>query len=310
MKTLSVVVLTYNNEEIIARFARSVAWADELIIVDSGSTDSTLEVAQAEHPNCRILIRPLDSFASQRNHGLDHARGEWVMHCDSDHVVPPGLRDEILEVLRQDSPPYQAYNVYQNLYWKRQLLAHASGPCGFQCMLHRRECARFSGRIHEKLRASVPVGMLREPLDHVTGQTVEDRLRQMIMYVNTEVDAIVVGERPFVTGRVRMFWRPLRRLVRDVVIRRAYRDGVPGMAWALMTGFRLFLIHFRYWQLHDTTWREYERPSTASETRAPPGHVQVHRRQAAASDGPHGALPPTERPVASTGAFSVKSSDP
>lgn len=258
MKSLSVVVLTCNNADIIARFVRSVAWADELVVVDSGSTDETRDIAHQAHANCRVLVRDLDCFGSQRNFGLEQASGDWVMHCDSDHVVPPALRDEIQEILGQESPPYRAYNVFQNLYWRNRLLSHASGPCGFQCFLHQRGVARFAGRIHEKLQADCDVGMLRNPLDHVTGQTIDERLKQMLVYADKEVEAICSKERPLHTGCAAMFWRPLRRLLRDVVLKRAYRDGVPGMAWAAMIAFRMFLIHFKYWQLHQPQWHDYQ----------------------------------------------------
>ncbi len=255
---LSVVVLTYNNEDIIARFVQSVTWADELVVVDSGSTDNTVDVAKAIHFNCRVLERNLDNFAAQRNFGLDHATGHWVMHCDSDHIVPEPLAKEIQALVAQADPPFQVYNAFQYLYWQSRLLSHASGPFGTQGLLHRRGVARFAGQIHEKLVTDQPVGMLHNRMVHVTYKTLNELLQQCISYADKEVVSILAGERPIHKGKVNIFWRPMRRLISSIVLKRAYRDGIPGMAWAVIIAFRSFLIQFKYWLTQQSSWGDYE----------------------------------------------------
>jgi glycosyltransferase involved in cell wall biosynthesis len=268
MNKLSAIVLAYNNEDIIGRFAQSVAWTDELVLVDSGSIDRTVEVARTHHPRCVVVERPFDNFCNQRNFGLEHTTGDWVMHFDSDHVMTASLKDEIQRLLRDDTPAFDAYNVVQRLYWRARLLAHVGGPCGFGVFLHRRGVARFESQIHEKCVTDRDVGMLTQALDHVTEQSLAQRIVQMADYVEREVDSILRGQRTIESGRVNMFWRPLRRLLCDVALRRAYRDGVPGIAWAGITAFRTFLIQFRYWEAVNGGWGEY--PAGAPLCDSPP----------------------------------------
>ena len=256
VNTVSAIVLTYNNEDIIQRFAQSVAWTDELVVVDSGSRDRTLDIVEAHHHNCRLVTRRFDHFSNQRNFGLQHATSDWVMHFDSDHVMTRELKEEI-QALLQGQPTHRVYNAHQRLFWRKQLLSHASGPVGFGGFLHRRDAARFESPIHEKLVSEHSVGMLRQSLDHVTDQTLKQRITQMAEYVEREVDAILAGQRRIVAGRWNMIWRPMRRLLRDVVLKRAYRDGAPGMAWALLTAARMFLVQFRYWEATKGAWGDY-----------------------------------------------------
>ncbi len=257
-ETVSIVVLTYNNDDIIARFIQSVQWAYELVVVDSGSTDNTVAVASDNHPNCKVLVRRLDNFAAQRNFGIDHASGDWVMHCDSDHIVPQRLAEEIQAVAAQAPSPYQVYNVFQYLYWRSQVLTHASGPFGTNGFLHRRGLARFEGQIHEKLVTDHPVGMLKNRMVHVTHKSLNDILRQCISYSDREVEAALAGERLIHGGRMNIFWRPIRRLISSFVLKGAYRDGIPGMAWAVIIAFRSFLVQLKYWIKQQHSWGDYE----------------------------------------------------
>ena len=95
-------ILTFNERENIAQTIAQLSWAKEILIVDSGSTDGTLELARAAHPNVRIVTRAFDSFASQCNFGLTHINTEWVLSMDADYVL---TRELIAEIAALDPAP-------------------------------------------------------------------------------------------------------------------------------------------------------------------------------------------------------------
>jgi glycosyltransferase involved in cell wall biosynthesis len=261
-QTISAIVLTYDNSTIIERFLKSVAWVDEVILVDSFSADATCEIAIRTRPDCVILQQKFKDFSSQRNYGLQTASSDWVMHFDSDHVVPKSLAEEILALTSKNTSRYDAYNVYQNLYWFGQILRHASGPVGFGVFLHRKGVAKFNNIIHEKCIATCKVGMLKERLEHVTEQTISDRIRQLSNYVEQEVQSIEQNERTCPKNEFAIFWRPLRRLVYDLIYRRAFLDGIPGIAWAVTIAYRKHAILFCYWA-KSGKWKPYSPPDFA-----------------------------------------------
>src|ERR1035438_8007597 len=114
-KSLSVVLITLNEAANLPRTLASVNWAQEIVIVDSGSTDSTLEIAR--RAGARILEEPWKGFAAQKNSAIAHATCEWVLSLDADEEVSPGRAGEIKELLAGE-PPFPAYRI------PRQLGAH------------------------------------------------------------------------------------------------------------------------------------------------------------------------------------------
>jgi glycosyltransferase involved in cell wall biosynthesis len=95
MQPVTVLVLTHNESRNIERTVAALSWAKNMLLVDSGSTDGTIELAQAMHANVRVVERPFDTFAAQCNFGLTHVTTEWVLSIDADYVLTPELRAEI-----------------------------------------------------------------------------------------------------------------------------------------------------------------------------------------------------------------------
>src|SRR3954469_12772662 len=95
MIDLTVLILTYNEKENIERVLRALAWAERILILDSGSLDDTIARARAAHTNIEVLTRPFDTFAAQCNFGLAQISTPWVLSVDADYVVTPELSQEI-----------------------------------------------------------------------------------------------------------------------------------------------------------------------------------------------------------------------
>ena len=151
MPRLSVVIVTRNEEDRIRDCLTSVAWADEIVVVDAESDDKTAAIARefTDH----VMLRAWDGFASQKNFGIEQARGEWILSVDADEQVEPALRDEIQSAIGGDPDGCDGYRVARrNIMWGRWI-RHGGLYPDWQLRLFRRGRGRFVDlAVHESVR--------------------------------------------------------------------------------------------------------------------------------------------------------------
>ena len=247
---VSVLVLTYNEEDNLPRCLDSVAWADDVLVVDSFSTDRTVEIARAR--GARVLQRAFDTFAGQRNFGIDQGelRHDWVLHLDADEVVPDALRDELLDVVRTGGKP--AYRVASRMMFQGKWLRHAGMYPAYQVRFGRRDCLRFKQVGHGQREDLPPeeVGTLEHDLEHYSfSKGLHEWFAKHNRYSSDEA-AEALGQRagaidwaalaaPDRTRRrralkalaARMPMRPSLRFVYMYVLRRGFLDGRAGLSY-------------------------------------------------------------------------------
>ncbi|MFH0878590.1 MAG: glycosyltransferase family 2 protein [Lentisphaerota bacterium] len=219
---LSVVLITLNEASRIRRCLESVSWADEIIVVDSGSTDQTCELARAFTRH--VFTRTFDDYSSQKNFGIEQAKGGWVLSLDADEVVASPLRLEMEAVLQRKSPEDCFHIPRRNIYFGHPV-PHVMGY-DEPVRLFMREC-RFSGTVHEKIAGKHP-GHLNAPLFHFSCETFGEWVEKHRAY--TRMDAA----RHYRRGR-RFQWRhmllsPWRVLWLRLFRLQGWKDGWPGAA--------------------------------------------------------------------------------
>lgn len=185
-KTLSVIVPVYNVAPIIERCLDSLAFADEVVVVDSHSTDGTEEVCR-HYPNV-VFLQNQDYPEAKANFGIDHASGHWMMRHDSDEVIPPALRDEILEVLEKDGDGYDGFFIAQKtFFFGRWIMEGVPGKSGRE-KLFRRGHFRYPGkRMHEPAQITGRWGYLKNYYLHYSHPTVSGWLAKMNYYTDHDV---------------------------------------------------------------------------------------------------------------------------
>lgn len=161
---LSVTVIALNQEAKLGPCLSSVSIADEIVLVDTGSTDGTLEVARRYTD--RIFTTTWQGFGRTKNFALDQARGDWVLSLDTDERVPPALQEEILAVVQADGP-LAGYRVPRKNYVGDHWVRHLGWYPDYTLRLFRRGQGRFRDReVHEEVLVDGPVGFLTTPLEH------------------------------------------------------------------------------------------------------------------------------------------------
>ena len=247
---VSVLVLTYNEEDNLPRCLDSVAWADDVLVVDSFSTDRTVEIAQAH--GARVLQRAFDTFAGQRNFGIDEGElhHDWVLHLDADEVVPDALRDELLDVVRTGGKP--AYRVASRMMFQGKWLRHAGMYPAYQVRFGRRDRLRFTQVGHGQREDLPPedVGTLEHDLEHYSfskglhewfakhNRYSSDEAAEALRQSGDAVDWAALAapdrtrrRRALKALAARMPMRPSLRFVYMYVLRRGFLDGRAGLSY-------------------------------------------------------------------------------
>ncbi len=192
-KTLSVVLITLNEAANLPRTLASVSWAEEILVVDSGSTDATLEIAKSL--GARVIEEPWKGFAAQKNSAIDHATSEWVLSLDADEELSPDLACEI-EALLDGEPPFSAYRIPRLNHFLGRPLRHGGYWPDPKLRLFRSGAARFAERpVHETMETDGPVGTLTNPLLHHCYPTFEDYIEHMNRYSSAGAQMLVASGR-------------------------------------------------------------------------------------------------------------------
>jgi glycosyltransferase involved in cell wall biosynthesis len=234
---LTVVLITLDEEERLRACLESVAWADEIVVVDAESHDKTVQIAREFTE--RVIVRPWPGFAAQKNFALAQATGHWVLSLDADEEVSADLRQEIQAVL-VDPAALDGYAVpRQNMFWGRWV-RHGGLYPDWQVRLFRRGRARFVERdVHEAARVEGRVGRLRGALVHRSYRDVADFLTRANRYSSLAAEEWRRAGRPL--GAADLVWRPLGRFLGMYVLRLGFLDGWRGLLLATLYAYYVFM---------------------------------------------------------------------
>jgi glycosyltransferase involved in cell wall biosynthesis len=196
---LSVAIITLNEEENLARTLGSVAWADEIVVVDSGSTDRTLEIARSF--NARVLERPWPGFAAQKNLAISQCTGTWILTLDADEELSPELQSQIRTLL-PSNPPTDAYMLRRrNLFLGRWIKRGGFYPDP-KLRLFRRTTANFTTTprfeerpVHETIAFDGACDTLDYDIIHHAYPTLSHYIEHMDRYSSLGADILVAKGR-------------------------------------------------------------------------------------------------------------------
>jgi glycosyltransferase involved in cell wall biosynthesis len=242
---LSVTVITRDEAAHLDACLESVAWADEIVVVDAQSTDRTVEIAGKY--TSRVFVRPWPGFAAQKNFALDQATSAWVLSLDADERVLPELRDEIRQVLEADGPLDGYYVPRRNLFLGR-FIRHGGWFPDHQLRLFRRGAGRFRDvRVHEGVAVAGRVGHLRGPLLHLSYRSVADFVERADRYST-------LAAQDLVEQGARVSWpdfliRPAARFWSMYLWRGGFLDGPHGLLLALLYAYYVLLRTAKAWEL-------------------------------------------------------------
>ena len=228
---LSVAIITLNAASQLEACLQSARFADEIVVVDSGSTDGTQ--ALAEHHGARVIQQDWLGFGPQKQFAVEAARHDWVLCLDADERVTPALQsaiEAVLEIGQNSASTAAAPHAYRFPRCNRFLgryLKHGEGYPDWSLRLFNRRHARWSDdAVHEKVVSDGTIGTLAGDLLHDSAESLSSYLTKQNRYTSLAADmALAAGKRSSV-GRVAL--SPLVRFIKFYFVRQGFRDGLPG----------------------------------------------------------------------------------
>ena len=230
MNKLSVIIITKNEAADIRSCLESVAWADEIIVVDSGSTDTTVEICR--ELGAKVFMHDWPGFGAQKNRALDHATCPWVLSIDADERVTPELRAEIEAALSNDAEPFAAYKVSRLSSYCGHFMRHSGWHPDLIIRLFRRDAARFSeDLVHERLLVEGKIGLLEGELLHYAFEDLEEVISKINLYstAGAEMQRRSGRKASLSSAVLRGLWS----FVRTYILRAGFLDGREGFMLAV-----------------------------------------------------------------------------
>lgn len=246
--SISVVVITLDEEANIARCLESVRWADEIVVVDSGSTDRTVEICEAH--NCRIIAQEWEGYPKQKNCGIRQASGDWILSLDADEEISGELGAEIREAVGSDRA--DAYSMPRRNQFLGRWMRRGGWYPDRQLRLFRRGCAEFKMvPLHEYLELrdeNVRVAELVNPLLHYTYPTVSDFIEKANRYTSIEAVAMVKEGRLPKSLMFSLVLAMPAKFLEVYLYKWGWRDGLHGFIAAILMSVRVFMRYLKVWQ--------------------------------------------------------------
>ncbi len=238
---LSVVIPTQDSERTLQATLKSVAFADEIIVLDSGSVDRTREIALGA--GARVVERRYTSDGDQRNAGWAEATAAWVLALDSDEALDPALAEAVRGVASRDPGAAEpaAYALRFRTYFLGFAIDHGGLDRDEHVRLGSRERTRWESTLHSRMLVDGPTGRLPGVVHHYTGTDLSVRLHKIGAYAADRAERMAAaGVRPSMPAAL---WQTLRFFLGRFFIRGGWRDGLPGAAWWWLQSTEILLAH-------------------------------------------------------------------
>jgi (heptosyl)LPS beta-1,4-glucosyltransferase len=242
---VSVTIITLNEADHIGAAIDSASWADEVVLVDSGSTDATLDIARAK--GITVLCRHWSGYVDQKNFAAERASHDWIFSLDADERISPGLAREIRSVVA-DNPPLCGYRVPRVTYHLGRWIRTTDFYPDYQTRLYDRRSGRWRGKyVHESLDVDGAVGRLRHELEHYSYRDLRDHLDRINDYTTLAARQMYEGGRR--AGPFDLLVHPPAAFLRNYVLRRGFLDGTTGLTISAMNAYAVFLKFAKLWEL-------------------------------------------------------------
>ena len=245
MPGVSVTIITLNEIANIDACLDSVGWADDVVVIDSGSTDGTVERAQAR--GVRVLVREWPGYSEQKNIAAGEAAHDWILSVDADERVTQALAAEIRSVLASE-PAAAGFRMPRVTWHLGRWIRTTDWYPDYQLRLYDRRRAGWPPRlVHESVRADGPVAYLANELHHYAYRDISHHHAVMDRY--TTLAARHMHEQGRRAGPLDLALHPPAAFLRNYVLKRGFLDGVPGFIISAMNAHYVFLKFAKLWEL-------------------------------------------------------------
>lgn len=248
---VAVLILTFNEEKNIAECIASASFADEIVVVDSGSTDRTVSIAQELGAKC-IYHSMEEGFAEQRNFALKQTNADWVFYLDADERLDSGVAGEIREIVATKNPV--AYQILRmNVIFGKQVKYGGHSP-DWSLRLYPRMAVKWEGKVHEHAKVEVPIRSMKSHMLHYTYTSWDRYFYKFNQYTTILAEQMHSrGKCPKITDFI---IRPWVAFIRFYILKSGWRDGMTGLIFALFHSFYTLTKYVKLYYLGKETSRK------------------------------------------------------
>lgn len=233
---LSIVIITYNEEKRLADCLNQLIPGVELIVLDSGSDDKTLDIAKKF--GAQTYTRKFDNYAAQKNAAIQYASRKWVLSLDADEVLSEELRQSILKIVQSEHTPHVAYKIRRSLVYMGKKLRFGKAT-DYPIRLFMKDKAKFAGDIHEKLEVQGSIGIIKSDLLHYSYENLDDYFNRFNRYTKMIAqNHQSKGKKIFLPFH---FIRPGAEFIYRYIFRLGCLDGSAGFSYALVSSLYAFV---------------------------------------------------------------------
>lgn len=243
---ISALAITFNEAEQIEGFIKSLWFADEIIIVDSHSTDETVEIA-SKFENVKIVFRDFDNFSSQKNFAISQAKNDWILFFDPDEFISEALAKEIISTLQK--PNAIAYYIKRELYFMGKPIKFS----GFQTdwvirLFNKNFCKYNKNKVHELIETNGVTAKLKNKVAHHSYKGIDNYTGKLHNY--SKLQAEMLFEKEVRPNAYHFLFRPFYRFWHQYLLRLGILDGKEGFILAYINAFSVFKRYVNLWLLY------------------------------------------------------------
>jgi glycosyltransferase involved in cell wall biosynthesis len=241
---LSVAIITKDEEKNIPTALNSVKWADEIVVVDSGSSDKTVEICKQFGAN--VIDSEWLGFGKTKQKAVDHCRNRWVLVLDADEVITESLKDSIIKILSE--PKFSGYRIKRNSFYLGKEIKYCGWDKDYTLRLFDREVGRFNEKIvHESVVMEEGlIGKITSPMLHYTFPTISSHIEKMISY--SKLGAEQLKNRGKSCNLLTPFLRGGFKFIKMYLLKKGFMDGRNGFLLSVNSSYGVYLKYLYLWE--------------------------------------------------------------
>ncbi|OCB78796.1 glycosyl transferase family 2 [Flavobacterium crassostreae] len=243
---ITALAITFNEEENIQRYVSSLAFADEIIFVDSNSTDNTAAIAQKM--GVTVFRRDFDSFSKQRNFALKKATNDWIVFFDLDEIITASLEKEIITAITNPKE-FVAFTIKRNLFFMGKKIRYGGWQTDKVIRVFNKKYCQYNGNlVHESIATNGAVGRLKESANHYSYKSFDNYNAKLNLYSKLQAEGLYIKKTK--PNGYHFFIRPSYRFLWQYLYRLGFLDGKEGFILAYIHSFAVLKRYLQLWMMY------------------------------------------------------------
>ncbi len=240
---LSIAIITKNEEKNIERCLKSVQWADEIVVVDNGSTDRTLDICRQYE--AKIIRSEWLGFGLLKQLAVNSATNDWIFSIDSDEEVSDALRLKVQAILER--PQFHGYRIKRVSFYLGKRIRFCGWHRDYPLRLFNRRCGNFNDHIvHESVRLTGAVAKIEEPILHYTYPTIQSHVERMNRYTDLGTEKLIAQRKS--ASILAAVMRGMAKFIKMYLLQQGFRDGRIGFVLCYNSAFGVYLKYLKLWE--------------------------------------------------------------